>query len=382
MTCRLTSTVIASDGFPSPRDIPRRKRWIAAMLWRVALVVGSVGWLVVWPAAAGASGSATSSTSTAPPSNKNEVTFGIAPSNTSRPDGRGYFGFSATPGATLTDHLAISDYAYQPLTLQLYATDAVNTRDGSFALLPPNKPSPRFAGWISLPPSDRTITVPARGTVVIPFQLHVPTTATPGDHVGGVLATLQSMVTSPSGQRINLLQSVGTRIFVRVSGPLHPGLAVTSLKARYEGTTSPFGSGRVVLTYIVRNSGNVGLGGKQTVWVSGLFGSKTSARTVASVPLLLPGYSVRESVTLPSVIPELHMTGHVSISPLVIPGSQQPPSGPYKGVVSFWAVPWTLTAIAGTVMVMIVGLLVLRRRRRGRPPLPMSTIPSDEVTVS
>lgn len=308
-----------------------------------------------------------STTPTTAPNSKPIVTFGIQPATSRGPDGRGYFGFSSTPGGRYTDHIAVTDYAYQPISLTLHPTDAVNTPEGDFALLPPNSSSPHFAPWIKLPPQDITLNVPARGTVIVPFDLAVPQSATPGDHIGGIIATLQSYVTSPSGQRIQLLQSVGTRIFIRVSGPLRPGFTIDGLTARYRGTANPIGSGRVQLTYVVHNTGNVALGGQQTVWVSGLFGSKTYAKTLPRVQLLLPGFSVRERVAFSSVFPELLMTGHVSISPLIIPGSQQPPSGPYRSTVRFWAVPWLLVIIAAVIILGIAGWLVMRRRRRRQP---------------
>ena len=72
----------------------------------------------------------------------------------------------------------------------------------------------------------------------------MPADATPGDHIGVITATLVSSVISKSGQRLHLLQTVGTRIFLRVSGPLHPSLKVTGLAVDYQGTLDPIGTGK------------------------------------------------------------------------------------------------------------------------------------------
>ncbi len=102
------------------------------------------------------------------------------------------------------------------------------------------------------------------------------------------------------------------------------------------------------------------------MYITGLFGTKKVAAHVAEVQLLLPGFSVKQKVQISGIFPEIRDTGHVSISPLVIPGSVQPASGPYKGTLTFWAVPWTLVAIIVLIIFLLVLWLIIRRRRRRR----------------
>ena len=314
---------------------------------------------------------------TKPSTSKPVVTFGIQPSSADAPDGRGYFDFTATPGARLQDHVAVTNYSTSTLlTLTLKATDASNTAEGDFALLPPNSPAPELGAWVVLPANETTLVVAPRKTVIVPFELRLPQNASPGDHIGGIEATLASSVESPSGQRLKLLQSVGTRLFVRVSGPLHPKLSVTDMTVAFTGTPNPLGKGRVTLTYRVKNTGNVALGGDQTAWVSGLFGGKVKGPKLPTVQLLLPGYSVSEKVSFPAVFPQIEMGAHVSITPLVVPGSQQPPSGPYRGSSAFLAVPWTLIAIVAGIILILVFLNIWFRRRQARTRSAASPRPS------
>jgi len=294
------------------------------------------------------------------------VTFGVEPASASKPDGRSYFDYNGTPGGQVADHVAVNNFSFQTITLTVHTSDAVNTADGGFALLPPTKKSTDIGTWFDIPTAGIDVVVPPRSFRVIPIEVKIPSSATPGDHIGGISVTLASTVVSPSGQRIKLLQSVGTRFFLRVSGALHPGLTIVGLKVRYKATLNPLGEGSAVVTFSVRNTGNVGIGGKQTVWISGLFGSKTFGRSLPQVPLLLPGYSVPEKVVFPKVFPELDMTAHVSISPLYIPGSVQPASGPYRADIGFWAIPWILLAAIAVVVLALVGWFVRRRRRRQR----------------
>jgi hypothetical protein len=299
--------------------------------------------------------------------NKNVVTFGTQTATATKPDGRGIYSFGATPGGQLEDHVAILNYSDQAVTLVIRPVDAVNTPQGGFAAVPINQPSKAVGTWIALPASDLTVSLAPRSDVIVPFLVEVPKNATPGDHFGVLTATLESSVISKSGQHIHLLQTVGTRVFIRVSGPLHPALAVENLRVRYSGTDDPVGTGQAVLTYTVVNTGNVALGGKQTVSVSGLFGTKRTATHVAQIQLLLPGNAVNQTVKLTGVIPEIRDSAHVSISPLYIQGTSEPASGPFKATTSFWAVPWTLIAIVVAIILLAIGALWWRRRRRRGP---------------
>jgi hypothetical protein len=202
--------------------------------------------------------------------------------------------------------------------------------------------------------------------LIIPFRVAIPLNAQPGDHAGGIIVTLESFAKSKTGQRYRLLQNVGSRVFIRVSGPLHPGLAVEGLAVSYHDTVNPIGRGRATVTFTVRNNGNVALGGRQSIRISGLFGLGTSASGLPQLGVLLPGSSVRESVEVRGVVPQVWMTAHVSIAPLVLPGSIQTLTGPYAAGAHFVAIPWIWI---GIIALLILGLWWrIRRRRRGSPP--------------
>ena len=249
---------------------------------------------------------------------KNVVTFGTQTSSATKPDGRGIYLFGATPGGRIEDHVAILNYSDQTATFLIRGTDAVNTPQGGFAALPIYDRSHDLGAWIALPKSDLRVTLRPRSDLIVPFLVEVPANATPGDHVGVVTATLVSSVISKSGQRLRLLQTVGTRIFLRVSGPLHPSLTVTGLAVNDEGTFNPVGTGTAQVTYTVSNTGNVALGGLQTVNVSGLFGGSSSAGRLPKIQLLLPGFSVKETAEVKGIFPEIQETARVSVRPLYI----------------------------------------------------------------
>jgi len=331
------------------------RRALASVLFALVLI----GELAGSPAPARAD-SSDASTKQIP---TNNATFGIEPSGPNGPNGLGYFSLSATPGATATEYVAIRNYSLHPLTLTLGESDAVNTPTGSFALLPSSQPSKDVGSWLKIPASMRKVSVRPRGTVVVPFRVEIPSNATPGDHAGGLTATLASEAVSKTGQRFHLLQTVGARFFVRVSGPLHPDLAVQNIQAHYQGSLRPV-RGTTQVTYTVTNTGNVALGGRQVIRISGLLGLSASAQA-PDLQLLLPGSSVTESIDVGGVVPQLWMNATVSVSPLVLPGTppQQLPSA-FTGSTHFWAIPWWLVIL---ILIVVLALMWRRRRRRRGP---------------
>lgn len=297
------------------------------------------------------------------------VTFGIAPASATGLNGRPNFSFGVTPGAFLDSYAAVLNYSSVPLTLQVYATDAIETSDGGIGLLPANVRPTGAGAWISLPRSFSTVRVPAEsakapGQIVIPFVVRVPDKATPGDHVGGVVVSLRTVGTNASGQNVVLLQRVGARVFIQVAGKLLPKLAVTDLRTSYQGTLNPVGEGKATVSYLLRNTGNVDLAvGAQSASVSGLLGSQRHV-ALAKVALLLAGASLFERAVVSGVWPQLLLHTSVSARPLPLAG------GSGRGLVSVtagtwtWAVPWPLFVVV--VLLLLAAVVALRVRAKAR----------------
>jgi hypothetical protein len=333
--------------------------------------VALLGLLLTLLATGGSAGAATpkpQSTATGE-SQGNRVTFGIEPASALGGDGRPFISYGATPGATLGDYVAAVNYSASSLTLQVYATDAVETTAGGYGLLPPNAKPTGVGSWISIPPNDATVTVPPRnpsgpGQFVIPIELHVPRNAEPGDHSGAVVVSLGTLGVNRRGENIQLEQRVGTRLFVKVAGPVHPQLAVTVTHSAYSGVLNPLGKGRVTVAYTVRNTGNENLGFDQSVSVSPLIGSDRSVH-LAKVALLLPGAQVSEAVAVPGVYPEVLDSRSVTVKPFLPAGSDGTAAPAITSTATVWAIPWPLILLVLLVAAAVVLYRRLRRRRRG-----------------
>jgi hypothetical protein len=295
------------------------------------------------------------------------VTFGVQPVTVGSAPTRPDFAFGATAGALLRDRVVVLNYSDQPLALQMYATDALNTPTGGFGLLPVGTHPAGVGSWIALPARESTVHVPAQttrhpGQVVVPFTLRVPRQATPGDHVGGIVASLRTEGHNSTGQNVILNQRVATRVFVRVAGTLTPRVAITDLNADYHGSLNPFGRGSAVVTYRVKNAGNVEYGFRSAVTVSGPFGVKHVV-AAAPVPLVLPGDSVTERVRVSGVWPQVLDRATVRVQPVAAPGDTDPQLPAVSASTRFWAIPWAFLLLI--LLVLLIGLLtsVVRRRR-------------------
>jgi hypothetical protein len=296
-------------------------------------------------------------------------TFGVQPAHDNAPDARAAFTFGVTPGATVDDEVAVLNFSTKPLVLGVYATDAFTSSDGGFSLLT-SKQRPRDAGaWVSLGTARQTVHVPARsadapGEVIVPFRVTIPANASPGDHAGGIIASLKSTAKNNQGANVTLDQRVASRLFIRVSGPLHPGLTITDLRATYDGgPLSP--SGAMHVSYIVSNTGNVKLGGHQQVSVRSLIGP---VRHVAppDLPLLLPGSTFRVQTTVQGVWPAIRGRVSTTVVPLQVTGDADPTVAPLRSTVSLWTIPWLLLLLV--VALVATAELVRRRRKRPSPP--------------
>ncbi|MFJ8041501.1 hypothetical protein ACIRBX_13460 [Kitasatospora sp. NPDC096147] len=294
-------------------------------------------------------------------------TFGIQPSSADTPDTRGTFGYAATPGAVVKDHVAVWNYSEQPLTLRLYPADAFNTDSGGYDVLPDGRKSTQAGSWLRT--AAESVTLPPRSRQIVPFTLAVPADATPGDHPAGIVAALRAESTDAKGNAITVDQRVGARVNIRVAGDLRAELTVQDTKAVYHPSANPLDSGRTTVSYTVRNTGNVRLGGKQAVRVTNLFGSIATGHTPPDLQELLPGNAVTYRFDVSGVYPTLWGTAGITVDPLAVGNDQDPKLTSTVTKHRFAWIPWTALLIL-LVAAGLAGRWYLRRRRPAVPAAP------------
>jgi len=315
--------------------------------WRVAVaVVGLAALLSTFPpGAASAAGNGEWS-----------VTPSAASTNASR---RSMFDLDVRPGETVHDAVDVTNTTDRYIRFSLFAADAYNTpNSGAFALRTIDAPGSDLAPWVRLPVSAFLAAPHSRTT--IPFTVVVPGDASPGDHVGGIVALNQTPSTVNSGAvQLQVKEAVGVRMYVRVAGPRNPALVIHVLSgsAGVPLLDPVAGGGHATIAYEIDNAGNVAVPFTARLRITGLFGT-----TIVSVkPLVSDGLlprqhlTVRQRVGLP--LDALRVRVHLDV---VGQGSSTSSSG------SFFALPWLLPLM---VVVLVVAFIWYRRRRRKRGPV-------------
>jgi len=243
------------------------------------------------------------------------LTTGAGP-NGSDPGTRPTFEYEQAAGTSLSDTVVLFNLGDLPQEFRVYATDGFNNDAGALDFLDGTQTPTDVGSWITLPASAASIVLPPGQSATIPFTLAVPIDATPGDHVGGIVAS--SIASGQTGNAVvNVDRRTGPSLRVRVTGELTPRLSVIGLTSDYSQSANPFG-GSARISFTVENQGNVQLGGPMDVSVSGPLGLGRASvpsctgdeetpeagvplRCVSPLAPLLPGQRVELSYELDGV---------------------------------------------------------------------------------
>ncbi|MEU9618029.1 MULTISPECIES: WxL protein peptidoglycan domain-containing protein [unclassified Streptomyces] len=272
---------------------------------------------------------------------------------------RPYFYLSADPGATLDDRVTVTNKTDRPQTFRLYAADAYNTaRDGGFAVRAQNEKQRSVGAWARTG-RDR-VTVRPHGSVTVPVTITVPEDAEPGDHPGALVALDERIDPADAGAvAVGIRKAVGARIYLRVNGPTVPALSVDDVEVEHTQPLVPgTGKSRAVISYTLRNRGNVTLSPKVALKAEGLFGRTLLARDLQKIPSeLLPRQQVRLTEQWADA-PQLEW-GEIELTASARDTRE-------SAAVGYFALPWL---VAGVLLVIAGGaaaLWIRARRSRAR----------------
>ncbi|MET7528392.1 COG1470 family protein [Streptomyces goshikiensis] len=266
---------------------------------------------------------------------------------------RAAFQLPASPGATLSDRAVVTNTTDGALTFRLYVADAHNTeRDGGLAVRGVEETQRDVGAWGK--PERDVITVPARSSLTVGITLRIPSDASPGDHVGALVA-VDERVRPGAGSHVGVRRGVGARIYLRVDGQRQPGVAVEDVRFTARNPWIPWtGASGSTVAYTLRNTGNVTLAPRVSVSAGGVYVGGPAERQLTGVPAeLLPGQKVRLSASWPGA--PFAGWGDVTVTAR---------ADSLRGSASdgFLEVPWLLAGILA--LLSAAGSLILRRRRK------------------
>lgn len=286
------------------------------------------------------------------------ATWSIQPASADGADSRPHFVYdNVEPGATISDFVLIRNLSDEELTLAVYASDALNTTRGGFDLLPADTAPVGLGAWVET--AEDTVTIGPRDSVIVPFSIHIPENATPGDHAAGIVAVFARSGADSGGGQVSVHYRVGTRIYLRLSGELAPALSITDLSVSYSGTLSPTKGGDLNVAFTVSNDGNMRLTGEPRIEVTGPLGIGLQEAFLEPLPELLPGSTYTVEAVVAGVVPLLRANARIVIEPQAVGGD-----GPAVLTVSQAAGSWALPLPQLAVLVLIGGAIVIARRTR------------------
>lgn len=263
--------------------------------------------------------------------------------------------YQIDPGTVIEDTVIVYNLGNIPMDFHIYATDAFNNDEGEFDLLAGDEVPVDVGSWVTL--AQEGIVLPPGKQATIPITITVPVDATPGDHVGAIVASNVAVSDNGAGQVVNVDRRTGTRIYIQVGGPLTRELAVTDLHTNYHQALSPFG-GSADVTFRVENRGNVRLGGTPSVSIAGPLGLGKKTITLPELTELLPGQDVTVTATLDGVAALVLDSTTVTIEPVEPEdvGGVRPAIGKDR----------TFAPPISVLMIVLALLLALMARRRFR----------------
>jgi len=299
------------------------------------------------------------------PGDQKAVTIGIRTATAKAGDDRGVFTYEVLPRGVVQDWVAVSNFRFKPVTVQLYARDAGTAPGTPFAVQAGADKPTDLGAWIAL--KNNRITIPARREVIVPFQVGVPHNATPGDHSAAIVVSLTTENAAPSGGTVSVENRVGMRVHLRVPGDLKTGLKVENLKVAWNGAGDLFGRGDATVTYLVRNTGNVRTNVTGEVELQRIFGLPSVTGTTPAIEDLLPGGTTAVTRVFKNVFGTGPMKAEVSLQGVPEDPALKSKVVSVTEVKGFPAWPLLLIAIVvGLLLLLVTGGWFERRRRKQR----------------
>lgn len=161
-------------------------------------------------------------------------TFALKPAS---PAKLGYFVFAGKPGSTVYGKVQVINVGTKPGTTSLYAVDATTGATSGAVYRSQQEPRRGVGKWIEL--GSSTIELGPGQSRVVPFSVQVPSGATPGQHLGGIVAQRFTKIAGnqaasedeqKNGFRVKVQALSVLAVQVNLPGPERVKMTLTGIK--------------------------------------------------------------------------------------------------------------------------------------------------------
>lgn len=295
------------------------------------------------------------------------VSVGLRPATEKGGDAsRTQFEYEVLPKGRVVDYVAVSNLRYEAVKVRLFAKDATTTTDSAYAVQASEEKPVDVGSWMSL--KQDVITLPPRSETIVPFQLGVPFNATPGDHAGAIVVSLLAKKAKPEGGTVVVDHRIGLRVLLRVPGDYQARLEVADVNATWATPGTVLGRGDAVVTYTVRNTGNLRVSATGGITLDRVLGLPALTAPTKAITEIQPGGEIKVRQVIPNVLGTGPMKAEVRLSPRPVdPDLKDIAVKDATATVSFAAWPWLLISLVlGLLLIIVIGARYERRRRRAR----------------
>jgi hypothetical protein len=199
---------------------------------------------------------------------------------------RSNFNYEVNPNQPAQDSIYVINTGSTTQEVTLYARDAFTDDNGEFLVQSEDQLPKDVGSWVEFynKKASYTRTLKPKEFMTIPFMVKTPSNATPGDHIGAIVA---SAVTQ--GTTVNIVRRVAVRLYARVSGQVKAHLTISNLSVTTNVSLwNPFESTQT-LTYDITNEGNIELAADVSAQAKGPLGITFSEPETQRITELLPG---------------------------------------------------------------------------------------------
>jgi hypothetical protein len=155
--------------------------------------------------------------------------FGASPAHPDPADlaTRAYFKPVLSPGGTATDELEVTSSSDSPRQLLIYPVDGLTGQTSGAVYANRDNRAKKAGTWVTS--SISALSLPPHGDQLVPFTVHAPADATPGDHLAG-LAVEDANPGHSAGQfSVTEVFRTVVGVDITVPGPAEPSLHLGAL---------------------------------------------------------------------------------------------------------------------------------------------------------
>lgn len=227
-----------------------------------------------------------------------------------------------------------------------------------------------MASWIKFP-KGKDITIdgrtPEKKTAIIPFEITFPKTISPGDYVGLMTATLESVASLGGGTGVRMSSAIGVTMKFSVPGKRIHKLSLLSMVSEgFVPSTDKEKSAErkdLNIAFKYKAEGNSTLRPSAHITVKNTFG-KTVYDQTKTFDDIAPGREMTRIVSIPDVDTIrgwLTVNSEITYSPVSIDGSVEKQA--YKvgtGTLRVYTIPWTQVLLLLAIILIGVGVFAYR----------------------